>query len=183
MNLSDIFENYNITIQDCFLKQTTKNIESFEIDEVVDALKKGYSNKDPNCVKMATLFNSIFTHHAQTFMLTRRSLCDIIKNDENSTYCNINSTEYKLMLSLMIKSEHFQCLRLPKGRRAGVYKVVQPDLVKNLHKLHNIEWFQLQEKKVCEYYDSKDSDLFFKNNGKTSGDIMRENLRKKGVKV
>lgn len=180
MGLMDLYRDYDITLNDCLLKHTTSDINDFQIKEVTESLDYAYNSKDPNQTKIATLMNAIFTHHAQTFMLTRRSFGELIKNDENSSYKSINGMEYKLILRLMLSNKHFDCLRKPAGRKAGVYKAIHPDLVSALHKLHSKEWFDLQEQKVCGYYDDKESTF---EEEESVGDRMRKSLRAKGFKL
>jgi hypothetical protein len=177
MDLISFYKDYNITLHDSLLKHTTEDLDSFEMDELKDFLKYGYASKDPNYVRLATLCNSIFTHHAQTFMLTQRSFHKLIKTDTNNKYISITSEEYKLIINLMMNTDHFECLRKPKGRRSGVYKVLREDIVTLLHRLHSREWFDIQESKVCKYYDGGDEVL---PEGKTAAQQMRESLKNKG---
>lgn len=104
---------------------------------------------------MTTLFNSIFTHHSQTFMLTRRSFYWLVKKDPNVNSNSLSGQEYSAMISKMLSSGDFIYLREPVGRKAGVLKVVNPDIVQTLYRLHGKEWFDMQEQKVCDYYDNK----------------------------
>lgn len=177
MSLINAVREYKITLHDCLLKQITQDIQDFELKEVIEVLEYSYKSKDPNEKRMATLFNAIFTHHSQTFLLTKAAFRDLIKNDNNSPYSNISGTEYGTILSIMLKVGHFTCLRPSTGSKAGVYKLVHPDFVDALYKLHSKEWFDVQEQKVLDYYDSTEKQ---DKPTKSIGDLMREKLKSQG---
>jgi hypothetical protein len=185
MKIKGFFKDFDSGLHDCLLKNITQDIQSFVLTDVIDSLVDAYHSDSPNYIRMATLMNSIFTHHAQTFMLTRRSFNDLIKLDTNSEYDGINGVEYGVLLKLMINTSHFKCLRKPSGNRAGVYKIVHLGIVEALYSLHSKEWFELQEKKVCEYYDKKDNKIpdckKIKPKNKTYREIMRERAIKDGM--
>lgn len=149
----NFYKEYNITLNDCLLKELTSDVNDFELSEVGTFLRYGYSSNDPNESKIVTLINAIFTHHSQTFMLTKKSYVDLIEKDTNSKYKSLNSLEYKNLIRIMLTSGHFERIREPIGRKAGVYKLVCPDILDVLHKLHSAEFFKMQEEKVTAYYD------------------------------
>ena len=181
MNINSFFKKYQITISDCFLKNTTKDIEEFKSKELIYLFKNGYNNGDPNILRLTTVLNGVFTHHAQTFMITRRILSGLIKNDNNSPYNQINGIDYKFLLSLMIKNNDFICLRPSTNKKAGVYKLVNEELVQELYKLHSAEWFGIQEQKVCEFHDENINE----NNKKEKSKIekTKEKWRKQGFNI
>lgn len=55
----------------------------------------------------------------------------------------------------MLTSGHFERIREPLGRKAGVYKLICPDILDVLFKLHSTEFFKMQEDKVIAYYDGE----------------------------
>ena len=107
--------------------------------------------------------NAVYTHRIQTFMLTRRSLVNLIKNDPNQSYNNASGSEWGSVRDAMIDLGHFQELRKPKNGKAGVYKMIYKGAVEKLYELHDIHvdsnksevWFPHMEEKLIEYWDGK----------------------------
>jgi hypothetical protein len=153
MSLSDLLKDYRYTTNDCLLKETTEDLNSYGIPEFTQMLKDGYSSKDSYEVRMVSVLNSIFTHHAQTFLLTKKSLTELLEQDIYVKKKSINTATYKCFMNMLNNNGHFECLRKPSNNKSGVYKLIQKDLVENLYKLHSAEWFKSQEQKVIDYYD------------------------------
>lgn len=174
MSLNDLLKDYSFTINDCLLKQTNQELTSYDIPEISEMLQNGYKSSDPNIVRSMTLLNAIFTHHAQTFLITKKSFANLLKNDGLSRYNNINSTDYKCFMSTILNNGHFECLRKPSNNKSGVYKLTQKELVENLYKLHSADWFSNQEQKVVNYYDETNKEKETKSIGKTMRDLAQE---------
>jgi len=153
MSLSDLLKKYKFTTNDCLLKETTEDLDSYGIPEFTQMLRDGYGSKDSYEVRMVSVFNSIFTHHAQTFLLTKKSLAELLKQDQHVKVKSVNTQSYKCFMRILNNCGSFECLRKPTNNKSGVYKLVEPELVENLYKLHSAEWFRNQEQKVIEYYD------------------------------
>jgi len=174
MSLKDLIKDYDFTINDCLLKETTKDLADFKLEEVKDCLTDMYKHPSPLTRRMASVFNSIFTHHAQTFLLTKKSLIDLLNQDDLQDKKNISGQDYKLFIFKLTNNGHFDVLRRPTGNKSGVYKLVQKDFVKQLHNLHSADWFDNQEQKVVDYYD----EVGKKDDNKPS---MRELALQKGL--
>jgi hypothetical protein len=156
MGIKEIYEKYNTSLEDCFLKETSK-VDDFE-KEIGELLKQMYSHPNPNIIRMATIFNSILTHRHQTFMISRRILVKLFASETNSCYKSINDREYNILIYKMLKHGDFIRLREPSNEtpnnlKAGVYKTIEPDIIRILHTLHGVDYFKLQEEAVIKLYD------------------------------
>lgn len=107
--------------------------------------------------KMTTVVNAVFTQRRQTFLLSRNSLMDLLKNDVNHDL-GMSPNEYRKFIFYMIESKYFEVLRKGTNRKASVYKLVQPKLVEALHKLAAKDYFETQEDLVLSYYDDSSTD-------------------------
>lgn len=156
-----IMENYDKTINECFLKYTTEEYNNFNLPKLIKILDICYKSQDPNQHRMGTLLNSIFTQRTKTFIITRRMFGDLLKLDENSKYKNINNADYKLLIKTMLDIEHFEYLRKPKLRKGGVLELNCLLFIEILYELHDDmlknfqskKWFEKQKKKTLELYD------------------------------
>lgn len=153
MSLRDLIKDYDYTTKDCLLKETTEELSIFKVNELQGMLEDMYSHKKANIKMMASVINAIFTHHAQTFLLTKKSLIALIKQDSLQKKTNISGQEYKLFYHVLTTNGHFETLREATSNKSGVYKLVEAEMVESLHKLHSTDWFNNQEKKVVDYYD------------------------------
>jgi hypothetical protein len=113
-----------------------------------------YMYSKPNSVKkITTVINAVFTQKRQTFMLSRDFCVDLIKNDQNHGL-SLGNKEYSKLLFNITNCGLFEKLKEPTNRKAGVYKLVEPQLVLELHKLAAKEFFQAQEELVLDYYEN-----------------------------
>lgn len=179
--IGSLLSNYSITKNDFFLKYLKEDLSDFGSEELSSFLKDGYQSGDPYITKMATLFNSIYTHKMQCFFLTSRTFYKLLVNDPNNKYNSLSGLEYKILIKLMVdKTGHFECLRKPYHGRAGVFKLVQPQLVNTLYKLHDQEledlkgtnWFAEREKDILKIYDSESKSKTVAE--KSPADLRRE---------
>lgn len=124
-----------------------------------------YENPDTLCKRMSTVFNAIFTQRMQVFMLSRNSTIKLIKEDLNHDL-SLSPSEYKFFLKAISNCGYFQVLREHTQKKAGVYKLIEPDMVKELHRLAAKEYFEEQEKHVLSFFenDRKVKQLMGKDN-------------------
>lgn len=176
MKLDDIYNDFNATIHDCFLKKVTENLDSFEDPEIANFIKAGYNKDDPNALRMATIFNSIFTHQTTTFMITRSTASNLFEEDTHSKYNSCNSESYKILISYMINSGNFVCLEEQVGKKSGVYELVCKPLVDKLIYMCGLETINAKKNKVREFYHKDDS----KHEKGSMKKLMKESLMKKG---
>jgi len=166
MFLIKMLENYDVQYHDFMLKHITIDLDSFAISEIGDNLKVLYKEKDANKRMMTSILNSIFTHRMQTFMMTKRSLAQLLKNDPNQHYNGVSGTSWGSVRNAMQDLGQFQELRKPTNGKAGVYKLIyQPaiDVLYQLHDLHvesnkSANWFPHMENKLIEYWDANEKE-------------------------
>ena len=152
MNYDKLFSDFEVEGFSVFLKHTQPLVK--HQPEAAKALEYLYNSKMESIKeRMATILNAIFTQNLRTFMISRRTLVDLFKNDEQSKFKNLSSNDYALLLAKITNSNMFQVLRKPTAKKAGVYKLIAPDLVEILFKRVAEEVFEVQEKYVLSYYD------------------------------
>jgi len=167
--MNKIMQKFSITLNDFMLNEYTEDVEDFQITEIVNLFKDCYSSKDPGILRATTILNAIFTHRTLTFMVTRRQYNKILNSDVNHTKKNLSGSVYGLFIESLKTNGMLKELREPSTGKAGVYKLIDPDLVKMLKKLHikevteafddMMDFDKIQaekEEKVLAYYDSKE---------------------------
>ena len=137
-----------------------------------------YENSNATIARTASLINAIFTQKLQTFMLSRNYCITLIKNDINHEY-SLSNGEYSRLLHYITNSGMFQVLRKPSNKKAGVYKLIQPDFVAELHRLAAKEYFESQEKHVLEFYEKEIESS--KKVNLPLADRVREDLKNKNL--
>lgn len=166
--MNKIMQRFSITLNDFMLNEVTENVEDFRTDKIISLFKDCYCSSDPGILRATTLLNSIFTHRTLTFMVTKRQYNKILNNDVNHSKKEISGTIYNLFMENVTKNGMIEQLRKPTHGKAGVYKLVDPDMISMLKELHVLEvteafdemmnFDKIQDKKeedVLAYYDSK----------------------------
>lgn len=117
-----------------------------------------YETPDTTFKRITSILNAIFTQRIQTFMISRTSIIKLIKEDPNHDL-SLSPNEYNHLLKVISQQSYFEVLRPHTQKKAGVYKLIEPELTKELHRLAAKEYFEAQEKHVLDFYE---------NNGKKS---------------
>lgn len=140
-----------------FLKKTTK-LDEFKNEEIKQHLEPLYKAGFNETMKhrLGTIMNSIFTQENQTFLMSRDSTALLFEGDLDSKYKSCSNSDYKHLLKTITNISLFETLRIPVGRKAGVYKLVAPELVDTLYRLVGRKALEEQERKALEYYDGTD---------------------------
>lgn len=167
--MNKIMQRFSITLNDFMLNEMTDNVEDFRIPKIIDLFKDCYSSSDPGILRATTILNAIFTHRTLTFMVTKRQYNKLLTNDINHTKKNLSGSVYGLFIENIKKNGMIQELRKPTNGKAGVYKLIDPDLVSMVRELHQLEVTEAynelmnfdkiqaqKEEKVLEYYDNKE---------------------------
>lgn len=167
--MNKIMQRFSITLNDFMLNEITENIENFRTERIVNLFKDCYSSSDPGILRAATMLNSIFTHRTLTFMVTKRRYNKLLADDINHTKKEVSGTIYNLFMENVTKNGMIKQLRTPTNGKAGVYKLIDPDMISMMKELHvlevteafdemmNFDKIQSQkEESVLDYYDSKD---------------------------
>lgn len=86
-------------------------------------------------------------------MFSKRTLEDLFEKDEASKYKALGTNDYKELLAILTNSQLFTVLRQPTRNKAGVYKLIEPSLVKILVISVGQQFLEAQESKILEFYD------------------------------
>lgn len=152
MELEDFFKTFDLQLY--FLHTTLKIKEHPK--EVQKILKFLYGSVDQNLKnRMGTIMNAIFTQNLQTFLLSKRTLYKLFLADSESKYKSLSSREYSLLLARLTNSGLFETLRYPTINQAGVYKLINPEMVAIIESNIGRKLLALQEKNVVDFYDMK----------------------------
>lgn len=186
-DINKILNDFNSTISDCFLKKVTGDLKDFNDDGFVQVLSAMYDHKDSNNRRMATIFNSIFTHQTTTFMLTYSTAKILFEEDRNlgnTKYGSLNSKEYKLLICKMLESGYFKEIEKQIGRKSAVYELTEKTFVQALTYKCGSDTLKAKKKKVQEFYHKEAEPQQEQEQDQESvGDALRRNLRNKGVKI
>lgn len=106
-------------------------------------------------------------------MISKRKLVTLFKNDKNTSYKNIGTKDYKVFLAKITNSGMFEVLRKPGPKQAGVYKLINKDIVNLLTTLVGEKILEKQEKYILNYYDS-----FYNKKGIKYSENLTEEQRK-----
>jgi hypothetical protein len=112
-----------------------------------------YETPDTTFKRITSILNAIFTQRMQTFMLSRTSVIKLIKEDPNHDL-SLSPNEYNHLLKVISQRSYFEVLRPHTKKKAGVYKLIEPELTKELHRLAASEYFEAQEKNVLAFYET-----------------------------
>jgi len=115
-----------------------------------------YSFPNPEIKRTTTLLNALFTQKKQTFMMTREYCIKLMKEDVNHNLSLGHGGYSKWMAQVSDDSQFFKTLRPPTGSKAGVYQLIQPALVKELHRLAAEDYYKAEEKAILDFYESTD---------------------------
>jgi hypothetical protein len=146
------------------LKATTK-AGDFKYKELNDFFT--YSNKDDQSdyyYMFMSLVNSVFTHMAKTFIISRSTLFHLCNKDLNNIrQIKVHANNYSTFLSFCFENGYLIRLREPTAKKGGVYQISDPDIVKQLNEIQGKMFFEEQEAYVIKAYDSgsltEDDDL------------------------
>jgi hypothetical protein len=117
-----------------------------------------YSFPNPEIKRTTTLLNALFTQKKQTFMMTRDYCIKLMKEDVNHKLSLGNDGYSKWMAQISDNNnQFFKTLRPPTGSKAGVYQLILPSLVKELHRLAAEDYYKAEEKAILEFYESNES--------------------------
>lgn len=154
MKIDKMFETVSTVVDyDCFIKEIG-SLSDFNT-ETQEVLKFLYSSTG-NQLRMATIINSIFHQNLQTFMFSKPILNKLYEKDNNISLNSLNTHQYKAFFENFKSCGVFVVLRESTNNRAGVYKLVQNELVALLHKNCSQKFFDGQEKFAVDYFDNYD---------------------------
>lgn len=154
MDIVNLFKMFEVSADDCILKYITQDIKDFPNKKIQKMLANFYKSTDPIAVRMGSLINSLFTHQASTFMYTRRSLIELLKEDSNHSHKSIDYKQFNILRSTMLNNGIFTCLREPTNNKSGVFKLINKELLDILVEQIGKDFLEAKEKRVLEYYDN-----------------------------
>ncbi|MDD5650837.1 MAG: hypothetical protein PHF86_10560 [Candidatus Nanoarchaeia archaeon] len=140
-----------------------QKVESFTNSEIIDFLNFFYKQEDSVVNLMGTFFNSIFTHKKQSFIFSKRIMNRLAQIDFNLKFKTFSYETYKDMMKRLFTHDYLVRIREPQGKRAGVYKILDPDIVRILYEIAKDEYqgvtpqeyFESQEMAAVDFYDIK----------------------------
>ena len=137
------------------LRSTTK-ASDFEDKELVEFFEGSYDNDSNEYYLMfISMINSVFTHMAKTFVMSRGTFFENCQKDVNiKDKVKIHSGNYSTFLCFCFQHGYIKRLREPTGRKGGVYQIIDPDIVKKMNELQGQMFFQEQESFVLNAYDN-----------------------------
>lgn len=181
-----ILRKFGRSFDDYMFSEITENIEDFEIPEIIEFFKEGYSTKSKYHSLLTTFINCVLTQNNRAFMLTRRMFNKVLREDvNNQRYTELSGSVYKKFMASLYRDGIIVNLRESTRGKAGVCEIVLPEIIEYMKMLHernisnfleefsDFEKFQETKKqKILDYYDEKDKkDIKPK---KTKEDIKNE---------
>lgn len=130
-----------------------KLIDDFNHKDIVDLLKFFYEPDAKMANLTATFLNSIFSTNHKVFMISKSIFAKLINKDENHNYRSLGTNEYRTLLSILHSEEIIQCLHKPIGRKAGLYEIIDKDIVQMLHTKQSVEFFNKQKEELMKQYE------------------------------
>lgn len=132
------------------------NTFSIEISSILWAL---YDLKNIKASFFATFLNSIYTHRCSVFVTTYRLFSKLVKADDTYTTKSCNGLNYKAMLAWAYDCGYIKAIRNPvsdidfKKRKAGLYELVDPDLLDPLIKIVGKEEHEKEKQMRIKWFD------------------------------
>jgi len=151
MDLIKLCKKYE-TIDMVKLHKTTR-LDKVSDKKFRENLEDMYNSDNKIWTRLATILNAVFTSKRLVFILSRKILMELIKEDINSKYSSIGTVEYKELIFKLANGGFFERLREPKPGKAGVYKIIEPEIVEELHIISSKEYFEAQEINALQIYD------------------------------
>jgi len=162
------------------LENTTDLSDIHDLDHK-EYLEGFYVEKDKDIVMYGSLINSIFTHMAKTFLLSKRTLFDMISSDVNVTQdIKIHYGSYKRFLSRCISGGFIVRIKEPTRTKAGVYQLVDEEACKKLNEIQSLAFFKEQEEFVLSVYNKSAVNEEEVKEKKSFADKIKDLKNKKG---
>lgn len=122
---------------------------------------------------LGSVINAIVNQKLGTFMLSKRILIDLVKNDPNFKGKTISSSTYK---KVMINNVglFLDKIRTHSFKKAAIYTVKLPELLSILYRFNDASYYKMQKDLVLEIDES--------NEIVESDEIKKENVKKPKVK-
>lgn len=132
----------------------TSKIKDFELEQVRDILEKLTLKTDPLQLALASMINAIFTQRASVFMITKRSLSKLMYHDQNHDGTLCHDRVYTVMMNNLKNSGVIEVLEKPAGRKGGLYRLTDSDLVELL-KLTMIDssYEEVEKVRIEQFYN------------------------------
>lgn len=176
MEYIDFFEE--MMVPERVILTRVSKLKDLEDERIRKSLANVYELRSRTNLMIGTLINAIFTQMAQTFMISRRGMIHLLKQDTHNVCKSISSEEYRLLIQHLIDRGVIEMLRVPTKKKSGVYKLVDQKLVGVLHAKHSEDFFDYQENYVLELYDRYQSARNIRANALKFKKKVREEISK-----
>ena len=150
----------------------TYEVDQFDNEDIRDTLNSFYSKGVKLSDISGTFINSILATNNMLFMISKTIFNKLVRDDKNHKWKGINTEEYKLFIAKLFKCDIIECIRQPQGKKAGLYKVKDQELIDMLKTKQTNEYFNKQEEIINAQYE-----LYLKNDKETDDGVSFEDLK------
>lgn len=131
----------------------THPLDEFEDKEMKNTLKLFYNHKNSHVKKIGSILNALFYQPRKIFIITKKLLNSLVKYDVNIKANSVDSEAYGKALYHMFNNNIIKRIREPAQNKAGLYKIIDRDILTIMEKNAGKAFLDAQEEKGVEYYD------------------------------
>lgn len=105
---------------------------------------KDLYSKGPHGALAGTILNYILTNDMPCFIMSKRVLEKLIKDDPNNKTKTMNGSQYKYVIKLLIQNKHIVCIKpasdFKSGRRVGsLFRLINKELRQLFENIDELE--------------------------------------------
>lgn len=156
-HFEDMFSYMDEDVSEVVLSRTHL-VDKIE-DEEIKALLNYFYNS-PNTLKnrIGSLLNSILYHRRYVFLFAKSNMSSVISSDKNIQLGAMNGKAYKHFIAKALEWKLLERLEEPtKSGKAGVYKVIDKNIVNILNRLIGEDMQDAQLESVLKIYKDVDN--------------------------
>lgn len=171
LNKYDMFVKKKILGNHKVKLSNVSNLEDFDT-EMQLALKAFYNSRDINKRYMGSILNAIYTQESGVFINSVRTMKDLILLDPNHLIKTFHFRNYNDVMHMLQSNNIIRKLRAPRGRRAGLYKLIADVLLQPLIMKIGEELLETKELLDIEWYDSHNVNVTKTNKEQKEDDFV-----------
>lgn len=117
-------------------------------------LQYWYGKNESLALSMGSIFNAILTQQTSAFLITRRELDTLVREDPNHDLKRLPSTRlYTAIIDRLLESSVLELLEKPTKSKGGLYRVIKPQIV-DLLKIVMVDliYEDVEKKRIENYY-------------------------------
>lgn len=124
-------------------------------EEIQDILKTFYNHEDGDVQRLGSVMNAIFTQQNGTFTLSTRLANDLVRNDtKRHGFKSCEQKSYNRIIHKCLIGGIFEKIRDPVGKKAALYKLIDPKSLEALQKSAGVDLLKAKETKFIVWWDS-----------------------------